>query len=98
MIYRNVLLLILIRAEIEFVDYSRLLFFPKEITETSTFTTPLLIMLIFSAAALDKSIILPRICGPSSVILTKTDRPFDKFVTFAIVPKGNVLCAAVSLV
>ena len=49
---------------------------------------------IFLAAALERSICLPLMNGPRSLILTTTDLPLYVIRTF--VPKGSVLCAAVS--
>jgi hypothetical protein len=48
---------------------------------------------ILRAAPLERSIVLPLMKGPRSLILTTTDLPL--WVTRTIVPIGNVLCAAV---
>lgn len=64
-------------------------FFPK--ISTLTVQTPP--QPIFRAAALDRSNCLPLMNGPLSLITTITDLPLC--VTLSLVPKGNVLCAAV---
>ena len=56
-----------------------------------TFVTPLLIFSISLNAALLKSITLPLIKGPLSLILTITDLPLLTFVTLTFVPKGKLL-------
>ena len=58
----------------------------------STLQTPL--QPIILAAALDRSKVLPFTKGPRSLITTITDFPL--YVTFTLVPNGNVLCAAVN--
>ena len=62
-----------------------------------TFATPTPTILISLAAALVKSIILPLIKGPLSLIRTTTDLLLARLVTSTLVPKGSVLCAAVIL-
>src|ERR671925_26444 len=47
-----------------------------------------------SAAARDTSIIRPGMNGPLSLIVTSTELPFVKLMTLALLPSGNVLCAA----
>lgn len=58
----------------------------------STLQTPLHPILF--AAARDKSSDRPLTKGPRSLIITITDFPL--YVTFTLVPNGNVLCAAVN--
>ena len=48
-------------------------------------------------AFLDKSISLPLTNGPRSFTVTTTDFLLEGLVTFNLVPNGNFLCAAVSL-
>ena len=62
-----------------------------------TFTTPLFKSAILKNAVFDKSIILPSVKGPLSLIVTVISLLFSLFVTLTTAPKGNVLCAAVSL-
>ena len=49
----------------------------------------------FAAAALERSIILPRMNGPRSLILTMTLLPFRRLVTRTFVPNRKLRCAAV---
>jgi len=61
-----------------------------------TRAVPVVTMSSISAAAFERSIILAGTNGPRSLILTVTCLLFCAFVTLTIVPKGRVLCAAVS--
>ena len=48
------------------------------------------------AAPFDRSITRPLMNGPRSLIRTTTLRPLLRLVTFNLVPKGKVRCAAVN--
>src|SRR5262245_901702 len=52
-------------------------------------------MPMLAAAALDRSMILPPVKGPRSLIRTTTDCPLERFSTRTRVPNGNDRCAAV---
>lgn len=52
-------------------------------------------MPIWPAAAFDRSMIRPLTNGPRSLIRTTTDLPVRELVTFTLVPKGRLRCAAV---
>ena len=67
---------------------------PSLIILIFTFATPSIFMV--SAAFFDRSKILPFMKGPLSVTFTITDNPFDKLVTWIIVPNGMVLWAEVN--
>ena len=62
-----------------------------------TFATPSFSIPIFWAAARERSIFRPFTKGPRSLIVTATDFPVSMLVTTALVPRGNVGWAAVSL-
>ena len=66
---------------------------PTELTRTRVVPDP--IMPRLEAAALETSMIRPFTKGPRSLMRTTTERPFLKFSTSTLVPKGRDRCAAV---
>jgi hypothetical protein len=78
------------------VDSPRSASAPPSATVTLTSATPEAIMPMLAAAAFDRSMILPPMKGPRSLMRTITDRPFERFSTKTRVPNGNDRCAAVS--
>ena len=61
-----------------------------------TLVTPFFRSPISLAASRERSMILPLIYGPRSLILTRTFLPLARLVTLTMEPNGNDLCAAVS--
>jgi len=64
-------------------------------TSTLTRVTPLPVIPIASAAARERSMILPSTKGPRSLTRTTTSRPLSRLRTRTRVPNASVLCAAV---
>ena len=65
-------------------------------SSSRTRATPRRIMPNWRAAAYDRSISRPGKNGPRSVIRTTTERPVRSSVTFTVLPRLIVRCAAVS--
>ena len=64
-------------------------------TVTFTGVTPFSVMPNCCAVPLETSTTRPGTIGPRSVTLTRADRPFLRFVTFAVDPSGMFAAAAV---
>src|SRR3990170_6261336 len=60
---------------------------PPEVV-TLTLAVPASIIPMLAAAAFDRSMILPPMKGPRSLIRTTTERPFERFSTRTLVPNG----------
>src|SRR5687768_16091132 len=69
--------------------FFRLYFISIDATPASTIPN-------WRAAFFDTSIMRPGANGPRSLMVTFTERPLARLVTFTCVPNGNVRCAAVS--
>ena len=64
---------------------------------TTTAATPARFMSSALAACGERSRMRPRVYGPRSLILTMTERPLSRFVTFAKDASGSERCAAVAV-
>src|SRR5262249_60882324 len=63
----------------------------------TTTAAPARFMSSASAARGERSRMRPRVYGPRSLILTTTERPLSRFVTFAKEASGSERCAAVAV-
>ena len=69
---------------------------PRVTVDVPTANTPARFMSSASAARGERSRMRPRVNGPRSLILTTTERPLSRFVTFAKEDSGSERCAAIS--